>query len=150
MAKADRDDWRMRALAEARDKDVLRRRADVDERQLLRLKVADRRRVAAVIQDLAAAARAKPFRVAVFGAGAHTEWLLRETSLATIADLLFFDSDSARVGGTIAGYPIRAAAEIPAAQLGAVIVSSLAFQDEMLRFVESLAMPGVQLITCYP
>ena len=148
MARADRDGWRERAADAARERDQLRRQADVQGRQLVRLRVADRRRVKGVIDDLVRAAT--DWRVGVLGAGEHTEWLLQETSLGDLANLFFFDSDPSRTGGTIAGRAILPARDIPALQLNAVVPSSLAFHEEMVSFLEALPVSDMRIVRCYP
>src|SRR6185436_697213 len=85
MARADRDSWRERAADAARERDQLRRQADLQGRQLVRLRVADRRRLKGVIDDLVRSAA--DWRVGVLGAGEHTEWLLQETSLGVLPHL---------------------------------------------------------------
>ena len=150
MAQTDREHWRKRAAAAVQEQDGLARRVDVDERQLLRLKVADRRRVGTIIGELARSAAADNLRVGVLGAGAHSEWLLRHTPLESIAQLFFFDSDPSRAGGSIRSHPVRSSAEILSSRLDAIVVSSLAFQDEMVTFLESQPIQGARIITCYP
>src|SRR5262245_51575096 len=76
MARADRDSWRQRAADAARERDQLRRQSDVQGRQLVRLRVADRRRVKSVIDDLVRSGA--NWRVGVLGTGEHTDWLLQE------------------------------------------------------------------------
>jgi SAM-dependent methyltransferase len=149
MARADRDGWRERAADAARERDQLRRQADVQGRQLVRLRVADRRRIKAVVDDLVRCAAAG-WRVGVLGAGEHTDWLLQETSLGDLHDLFFFDSDPSRAGATIAGRTILPAREIAALQLDAVIPSSLAFHEEMVGFLEALPGAGLRIVRCYP
>jgi SAM-dependent methyltransferase len=148
MARADRDSWRERAADAARERDQLRRQADVQGRQLVRLRVADRRRIKAVIDDLVQSAA--DWRVGVLGAGEHTEWLLQETSLGDLRHLFFFDSDPSRAGATIAGRTILPARDIPAVQLNAVVPSSLAFHEEMVGFLEALPVSGLRIVRCYP
>jgi SAM-dependent methyltransferase/uncharacterized coiled-coil protein SlyX len=148
MARADRDSWRERAADAARERDHLRRQADVQGRQLVRLRVADRRRIKAVIDDLVQSAAT--WRVGVLGAGEHTEWLLQETSLGDVQNLFFFDSDPSRAGATIAGQTILPAREIPALQLNAIVPSSLAFHEEMVSFLEALPVSGLRIVRCYP
>jgi SAM-dependent methyltransferase len=150
MAQIDREHWRKRAAAAVQDQDGLARRVDVDERQLRRLQVADRRRVGTIISELARSAAADNLRVGVLGAGAHSEWLLRHTPLESIAQLFFFDNDPSRAGGSIRSYPVRPSAEIPGSRLDAIVVSSLAFQDEMVTFLESQPIQGARIVTCYP
>jgi len=148
MARADRDSWRERAADAARERDQLRRQADVQGRQLLRLRVADRRRIRAVIDDLVRSAR--EWRVGVLGAGEHTEWLLQETSLGSLENLVFFDSDPSRTGAVIAGKTILPARDIPTLQLDAIVPSSLAFHEEMVGFLEALPVSGMRIVRCYP
>ena len=148
MARADRDSWRERAADAARERDQLRRQADVQGRQLVRLRVADRRRIKQVIDDLVQSASG--WRVGVLGAGEHTEWLLQETSLGELQNLFIFDSDPSRAGATLAGRTILPARDIPAMQLNAIVPSSLAFHEEMVSFLEALPVSGMRVVRCYP
>lgn len=148
MARADRDSWRERAAVAARERDQLRRQVDLQGRQLVRLRVADRRRLKAVIDDLVRSAA--DWRVGVLGAGEHTEWLLQETPLGVLPHLFFFDSDPVRAGATIAGRTILPARDIPALQLNAIVPSSLAFHEEMVDFLEMLPVSGLRIVRCYP
>ena len=148
MARADRDSWRERAADAARERDQLRRQADLQGRQLVRLRVADRRRLKGVIEDLVRSGA--DWRVGVLGAGEHTEWLLQETSLGVLPHLFFFDSDPFRAGATIAGRTILPARDIPALQLNAIVPSSLAFHEEMVDFLEMLPVSGLRIVRCYP
>jgi SAM-dependent methyltransferase len=148
MARADRDSWRERAADAARERDQLRRQSDVQGRQLVRLRVADRRRIKGVIDDLVRSAADQ--RVGVLGAGEHTEWLLQETSLGDLPNLFFFDSNPSRAGAAIGGKVILPAREIPAMQLSAIVPSSLAFHEEMVSFLEALPVSGMRIVRCYP
>lgn len=148
MARADRDSWRERAADAARERDQLRRQADVQGRQLTRLRVADRRRIKGVIDDLVRSAN--EWRVGVLGTGEHTEWLLQETSLGNLQNLFFFDSDPSRAGATLAGKTILPARDIPALQINAIVPSSLAFHEEMVSFLEALPVSGMRIVRCYP
>ena len=148
MARAERDSWRERAADAARERDQLRRQADLQGRQLVRLRVADRRRLKAVIDDLVRSAA--DWRVGVLGAGEHTEWLLQETSLGALPQLFFFDSDPSRAGATLAGWTVLPARDIPELQLNAIVPSSLAFHEEMVDFLEALPVPGLRIVRCYP
>jgi SAM-dependent methyltransferase len=148
MARVDRDEWRHRAADAARERDQLRRQADVQGRQLARLRVADRRRIKAILDDLVQQSR--DWRVGVLGAGEHTEWLLQETTLGTLSNLFFFDSDPSRGGSTVAGRTVLPAREIPAMRLNAIVVSSLAFHEEMVSFLEALPNSDFRIVRCYP
>jgi len=59
-----------------------------------------------------------------------------------------FDSDPAAVGRTVGGIPVRPVTDIAAVPMCAIVLSSLAFQDEMAARVESLA-PGLPIVRCY-
>jgi prefoldin subunit 5 len=133
-----------------RQRDAMLRRAEIDEQQLRRLQMADRDRVRALIRDLVRPACLHQWRIGVFGAGAHTEWLFRETELRQVPSLFLFDSNTAVSGRTLAGLPIRPVTDIPTLDLQAVVVSSLAFQDEMAAYLESLPLRRARIIRCYP
>src|SRR5581483_2939956 len=150
VARSEPDAWHTRALELEREREDLRRRAETLERQLRRLRVADRRRVQTLIASVARSAKERQLRVGVFGAGGHTQWLCRETVLQTIPLLFVFDSDPDLRGRRVAGIEVRPAHDMPAMGLDVVIISSLAFQDEMAGYVESLELPSVQIVRCYP
>ena len=82
------------------------------------------------------------------GAGAHTTWMLRDTSLRSVQGLFIFDSR--RTVASLDGLPVYRASDIPAMGLHVVIVSSLAFQDEMHAYLRSLDLPDVHIVVCYP
>ena len=65
-------------------------------------------------------------------------------------NLFFFDSDPARAGSVIAGRSIVALDEVAAQGPHAVLVSSLAFQDEMTDAVRSLGLPGIASSAAIP
>lgn len=127
---------------------VLAAHAQVADQQLRRLQDADRPRLRALIEDVAEQARVNRLRVGVLGAGAHTSWMLRETSLRSVQDLFIFDSQPTIA--SLAGLPVRFASDIPVMELQLVIVSSLAFQDEMYASLRSLGLSDSQIVLCYP
>jgi len=122
--------------------------AHMSDQQLRRLQDADRPRLRALIEEVAQQARANGWRVGILGAGAHTAWLLRETSLRSVEALYIFDRK--RTAASLDGLSIHAAEDIPAMDLQVVIVSSLAFQDEMHAYLRDLDLPDVQIVVCYP
>jgi hypothetical protein len=144
------DAWRAHAIewqaASARAEAL----ADTLGRQLRRLQAADRDRLRQLVNGCLATARARRWSVAVFGAGLHTEWLLRETALRDEPRLQIFDSSPEARGGRCGGLPVYPAADIARAKPDIVIVSSLAFRDEMAAFVEGLGLPDVHVLCCYP
>jgi SAM-dependent methyltransferase len=144
------DAWRERAAewkqatAQAEEHTALQRS------QLLRVQAADRARVRALVDRHVDAARRHGWSIALFGAGAHSEWLLRETALAEVPRLHLFDTRPELYGGRAMGLPVRPAAHMAQLEPDIVIVSSLAFQEEMAAFVEGLGLRRVHVVRCYP
>lgn len=124
--------------------------AESAHRQLRRLRAADGQRVRDLIGELVRTASAGNQRIGIFGAGTHTEWLLRETALRTAPSVVMFDSNPAVCGQLVEGIVVRPVAEMATSGLDAVIVSSLAFQDEMTAQLEPLGLPDVRVVRCYP
>lgn len=144
------DAWRARATDWQHAHGAAARTGRQVHDQLTRLQSADRARVRAIVGEYVQAARHHGWRLAVFGAGSHTESLLRDTALNTVPRLDIFDSHPEARGGRCGGLPVRPAAELAAAAPDIVIVSSLAFQDEMAGFVERLGLRHAQVLCCYP
>jgi SAM-dependent methyltransferase len=149
-AQADAAFWNGRAAEARRTLEHLERRLEIDERQMLRLRVADRGRIGALIGEVVRAARESDHRLGVFGAGTHTEYLLRETALGAVPDLFVFDSDPALKGRDVRGRAIHHISDAAAMHLNVVVISSLAFQDEMAATLESLNLGDVRVVRCYP
>ncbi len=124
-------------------------RADQNALTVDRLMNAERHRIRAVIDPLVAAARGGGWRVGILGAGSHTEWLLAETALGTLSPLFLFDRNAAAQGRRVAGLPVHGADTIPGMNLQAVVVSSVAFQDDMVSYLQALAYDG-EIVRCYP
>jgi SAM-dependent methyltransferase len=118
--------------------------------QLLRLRAADCQRVRRLVDDLVRTATNDNLRIGIFGAGAHTEWLFRETTLSTAPSLAMFDSNPGVWGEVVEGIAVQPVSSMTTAGLDAIIVSSLACQDEMTTHVASLHLPGARLVRCYP
>jgi hypothetical protein len=136
------------ALAQSADRARLAAHAAMTDAQLRRLQDADRPRLRALGNDIARQARAGGWRVGVLGAGAHTEWLLRETALRGVPSLVVFDRHPK--SAQVKGFEVHPASGIPAMRLDAVIVSSLAFQDEMVAYLKSLGLQQTRIFMCYP
>ena len=136
------------AIALTADRARLAAHAHMADQQLRRLQDADRPRLRALVDDVAQRARVNGWRVGVLGAGAHTAWMLKETSLRSVQALFLFDSQ--RTVASLEGLPVHPAGDIPAMDLHVVIVSSLAFQDEMQAYLRALDFPDVQIVVCYP
>lgn len=136
------------AVAINADRARIAAHAHLADQQVRRVQGADRPRLRALMSDVAHRAQAGGWRVGVLGAGEHTAWLLRETELRTVRSLYVFDSRPTSLH--LEGIAVQPASEIPRMGLQAVIVSSLAHQDEMAAYLESLELPGTRIILCYP
>ena len=89
-------------------------------------------------------------RIALFGAGEHSQFLL---DLFDFEDRLvcMLDSDPAKKGGSFLSWDIFAPTDLPKLDLDAVIISSRPFQEEMAAAIEPLAEAhGVEVVRCYP
>jgi len=64
--------------------------------------------------------------------------------------LQLFDTRPEIYGGRALGPPVRPAADMAQLDPDIVIVSSLAFQEEMASFVEGLGLRRVHVVRCYP
>lgn len=93
--------------------------------------------------------RERGARVALYGAGVHSRFLLDLVDLApSLACLL--DSDRGKQGGTFLGWPVHAPEALPELGLDAVVISSRPFQDEMAARIEPLAVQArVEVVTLY-
>jgi SAM-dependent methyltransferase len=88
-------------------------------------------------------------RIALYGAGAHTEHLLAVTGLGRAAIAAVLDGDPAKRGGRCQGHPIVAPDELPSLGVEAVVISSYDFQAEMAEAVEKLCSPPPEVVTLY-
>ena len=70
-------------------------------------------------------------RIAVFGAGFHTQELLRRTRLREAGVVALIDNDRQKQGQTILGLPVIAPSGIGDAAPDVILISSYAFQDEI-------------------
>lgn len=139
-----------RQVAELRqDVDTLRGHAEDTAILVARLASADRYRVRSVIDTLVREARDGAWRVGVLGAGSHTEWLVSETSLGSITPLPIFDRDPRQQGRRVAGLEVFPASRLSILPLDAIVVSSLAYEDEMSAYLESLGLPHLRIVRCY-
>jgi SAM-dependent methyltransferase len=149
-AHADAAFWRERAAEAKRAIEPLERRVEVDERQIVRLRVADRHRLRALMREVVSIPRQDARRLGIYGAGAHTALLLRETELGSAPGLVLFDSDRSVAGQVIEGHIVHHVSKMAAMNLGVVLISSLAFQEEMAAAVTALRLNDVRIVRCYP
>lgn len=126
------------------------RLADLLRSQLTRVRHADAPRLRLLVDHTVQTAMARGWRLAVYGAGEHTEWLLRETALGRVPRLKIFDGRPDARSRRCGGLPVRPAAELADARPDVVLISSLAFQDEVIAGIEALGLPDVHVVRCYP
>jgi len=89
-------------------------------------------------------------RIAIYGAGDHTRFLLDLVDLSdSIVGVL--DSDPAKRGGTFLGWPVHAPEDVAELDVDAVVLSSQPFQEEMAARIEPVAVrEGIEIVRCYP
>jgi SAM-dependent methyltransferase len=127
----------------------LTRRLVAVETQLQRVVAADRPRLRARVSALVHEAVQHDLRVGIFGAGAHTSALLDDTTLRAIGSLFLFDNNPQRWGTTVGTLTVRPPHEIGAASLDVMLVSSLAFEPDIVEQLERLRLPGLRVVPCY-
>ncbi len=89
-------------------------------------------------------------RIALFGAGRHTLRLLDGLVLPDGMELVaIFDENPAACGGKILGVPVRPLGEAPAVKPDAVIVSSDAWEVQMLEKAAHLREHGIVVTGLY-
>ncbi len=89
-------------------------------------------------------------RIAVYGAGAHTEALFAHTALREAAPIAVVDGNPARQGSRFEGLPIVAPERLVELAVDVVVVSSFDFQQEMVATVQSLGLlPAPEIVTFY-
>ncbi|MDQ7831834.1 MAG: methyltransferase domain-containing protein [Desulfovibrionaceae bacterium] len=87
-------------------------------------------------------------RVGVYGAGGHTEQMLEGVpELRTVR--FFFDSDPAKRGRPFLGGAIHSPEEIPTLGLDAVLISSRAFEEEILAALTRTLPSSIRVIPMY-
>jgi len=88
-------------------------------------------------------------RVAIYGAGEHTRYLMELLPLDTLVAWIL-DSDPQKHGSHFLGRPVHAPEDAPRLGAGAVVVSSRPYQEEMVRRMEPVAARyGIEVLRCY-
>jgi SAM-dependent methyltransferase len=88
-------------------------------------------------------------RIAVFGAGFHTQELLRRTRLREARLVGLLDNDRRKQGREILGLPVVAPADIDALDPDLILISSYAFQDEIYDSLETQRRRGRDVVKLY-
>ena len=94
--------------------------------------------------------RARDARVALFGAGEHSQFLL---DLIDFEDrvVAILDSDPAKQGRGFLRWDVAAPHEAAALGIDAIVVSSCPFQEEMVAAIQPMATAhGIDVVRCYP
>jgi 2-polyprenyl-3-methyl-5-hydroxy-6-metoxy-1,4-benzoquinol methylase len=92
--------------------------------------------------------RQRELRIAVYGAGIHTEQLAKLVNLSGSACCVL-DSDPKKQGQKYLGLPILAPKKLAEGNIEAVLISSNRFIDEMVRAVLKYGGANVEIRTCY-
>jgi len=88
-------------------------------------------------------------RVVIYGAGSHTEILLRNTLLSDLNLVALVDSNPKKWGDTAFGFPVQNPETYDKNQADAVVISSRAFQEEIYQRIQHWEDESVQVIRLY-
>jgi 2-polyprenyl-3-methyl-5-hydroxy-6-metoxy-1,4-benzoquinol methylase len=91
-------------------------------------------------------------RLALWGAGIHTSQMLSDTQLSSVPLFCIFDNDSKKSGHTLSGIPIKAFPQNPSdakAEIDAILISSLASEDEIYDQLKHLQGHGIKIYRLY-
>ena len=91
----------------------------------------------------------EPRRVAIYGAGTHTEFLLRYTNLYRANIVYLLDSNPEKWDMEFMGLQVRDPDTLDPSNVDAVIISSRAFQEEIYQRICHLEEQGVEVIRLY-
>lgn len=104
-----------------------------------------RARIASELQAWCAAGS----RVAIYGAGYHTECLLDATDLRRAELVALVDGNPAKQGTRVLGLPVVSPRELGALAPDVVVISSYDFQDEMVESLRRVGLGEVPIVTFY-
>lgn len=88
-------------------------------------------------------------RVALYGAGYHTECLLQHTALARARLVALVDGNPAKQGGRLFGLPVVAPEALRTLRPDVVVISSYDFQDEMVETLDALELGKIERVCFY-
>ena len=89
-------------------------------------------------------------RIAIYGAGYHTECLLDATPLARADLIALVDGNPAKQGREVFGLPVISPRDLHEWKPDAVVISSYDFQDEMIESLEKVGLGAVPVVAFYP
>jgi len=107
---------------------------------------AERQRIELILEHLY---YPEPRNVAIYGAGNHTEFLLRYTGLNRANIKCLLDSNPEKLGAKFLGFDIRDPVTIDLNDINAVVISSRAFQEEIYQRIQYMEKKGVEVIQLY-
>ncbi len=117
--------------------------------QFNRLLDADMRNLApkvdAIVDRLAGQGR----RVAIFGAGSHTETLFDQTRIGALNPVAIFDNDAQKHCLSFRGIPVCSPLRLRNLAVDAVVISSRAHEDAIYRQLEHSVPADVELLRLY-
>ncbi|MCP3984518.1 MAG: methyltransferase domain-containing protein [bacterium] len=93
--------------------------------------------------------RSEELRIAIYGAGYHTECLLDATDLRKAELVALVDGNPAKQGSRVLGLPVVAPEGLAALRPDVIVISSYDFQDEMLANLRRLGLGQVPTLTFY-
>ena len=93
--------------------------------------------------------RARHCRIAIYGAGYHTECLLDTTDLRSADVVALVDGNPRKQGTRVFGLPVVSPRELVALRPDAVVISSYDFQDEMVETLRGVGLGDVPTVTFY-
>jgi len=94
----------------------------------------------------------RPGRLAIWGAGIHTSQLMSDTVLAGVPLQCIYDNNIKKAGQTLNGVPIcvfPADPEDARAEVDGILISSLAFEDEIFDQLRPLQSQGIKIYRLY-
>ncbi len=89
-------------------------------------------------------------RVAIYGAGTHTQCLLDATALGRANLVALVDGNPAKQGTELYGLPVVSPEGLDALRPDAIVISSYDFQNEMVARLEGLGLGDLPRVTFYP
>jgi len=91
----------------------------------------------------------KGARVAIYGAGMHTRFLMELFDLSSFVECVL-DSDPEKAGGKFLDWRVHGPDEIQALGLDAILISTNAFEQEVYDSLMSTAnVHGIEVVRCY-
>jgi len=89
-------------------------------------------------------------RVAIYGAGYHTQCLLDATPLGRAHLVALVDGNPSKQGTEQYGLPVVSPEGLDALRPDAIVISSYDFQDEMIERLQRLGLGHLPTVTFYP